>query len=84
MHIRQSMDGKSRWADNIMIERWFRSLKIEQIYPNDYSSPRELRQLIKRYVHEYNTERPHAALDYSTPEDIYNGYFSDQRVIHIA
>jgi len=84
MHIRQSMDGKSRWADNIMIERWFRSLKIEQIYPNDYSSPRELRQLIKRYVHEYNTERPHAALDYSTPEDIYNGYFSGQRVIHIA
>ena len=29
--IRQSMDGKSRWADNIMIERWFRSLKTEAI-----------------------------------------------------
>ena len=23
----RSMDGKSRWADNIMIERWFRSFK---------------------------------------------------------
>ena len=27
--IRQGMDGRSRWADNIMIERWFRSLKTE-------------------------------------------------------
>ena len=30
--IRQSMDGKSRWADNIMIERWFRSFKYEEAY----------------------------------------------------
>ena len=35
LHIRQSMDGKSRWADNIMIERWFRSLKTELIYINE-------------------------------------------------
>ncbi|MCI6594670.1 MAG: hypothetical protein SOS94_04260 [Lachnospiraceae bacterium] len=26
-HVHQSMDGKSRWADNIKIERWFRSFK---------------------------------------------------------
>jgi transposase InsO family protein len=25
------MDVKPRWADNIMIERWFRSLKAERI-----------------------------------------------------
>ena len=30
--IRQSMDGKSRWADNITIERWFRSFKYEEAY----------------------------------------------------
>ena len=36
LNIRQSMDGRSRWADNIMIERWFRSLKTEQLYPNEY------------------------------------------------
>ena len=30
--IRQSMDGKGRWIDNVVIERWFRSLKIEHIY----------------------------------------------------
>ena len=71
--IRQSMDGKSRWADNIMIERWFRSLKTEQIYPNDYGSPRELRILINKYVEEYNKIRPHEALDYQAPDDVYYG-----------
>lgn len=76
LQIRQSMDGKSRWADNIMIERWFRSLKTEQIYPNEYHSPKELRKLIGDYVHAYNTERPHEALEYATPDTVYYGMFA--------
>ena len=36
--IRQSMDGKSRWADNIMIERWFRSFKYEEAYLTQYNN----------------------------------------------
>lgn len=74
--IRQSMDGKSRWADNIMIERWFRSLKTELIYPNEFSFPRDLRKRISEYVTEYNTLRPHAALDYVTPDAVYYSHFS--------
>ena len=74
-HIRQSMDGKSRWADNIMIERWFRSLKTELIYINEFSTPRSLRNAIGQYIHDYNTLRPHEALDYATPEDVYLGSF---------
>ena len=35
LHITQSMDGKFRWADNIMVERWFRSLKVEELYVNE-------------------------------------------------
>jgi putative transposase len=73
LNIRQSMDGKSRWADNIMIERWFRSLKTEQIYPNEYHSPRELRKLINEYVDAYNKERPHEALGYKVPDAVYYG-----------
>ena len=69
--IRQSMDGKSRWADNIMIERWFRSLKTEELYPNEYASPRELRRILNDYVKTYNTVRPHEALGYRTPDDVY-------------
>ena len=44
LRIRQNMDGKSRWADNVMIERWFRSLKTEEIYLNEYPNPGRSRQ----------------------------------------
>ena len=30
--IHRSMDEKSRWAHNIMIEKWFRSFKYEETY----------------------------------------------------
>lgn len=76
LSIRQSMDGKSRWADNIMIERWFRSLKTELIYVNEFRSPKELRQAIRQYVNDYNTLRPHEALDYETPEGAYLACFA--------
>lgn len=55
--IRQSMDGKSRWADNIMIERWFRSFKYEEAYLTQYNNIKEARAAIKQYVHTYNFER---------------------------
>lgn len=76
LDIRQSMDGRSRWADNIMIERWFRSLKTELIYVNEFHSPKQLHQAIRQYVNDYNTLRPHEALDYKTPEDTYLSSFA--------
>ena len=76
-HILQSMDGKSRWADNVMIERWFRSLKTEEIYVNEYSNPRELRIAIRNYIEQYNTRRPHEALDYATPSKVFAEAFAD-------
>lgn len=69
--IRQSMDGKSRWADNIMIERWFRSFKYEEAYLTQYNNIREARAAIDNYVHTYNFERGHSALDYKTPAECY-------------
>ena len=69
--IRQSMDGKSRWADNIMIERWFRSFKYEEAYLTQYNNIKEASAAIKRYVHTYNFERYHSALDYHTPAEYY-------------
>ena len=75
LHIRQSMDGKSRWADNIMIERWFRSLKTELIYINEFHSPRDLGRSIRDYINDYNSLRPHEALDYATPDAVYYASF---------
>jgi len=73
--IRQSMDGKARWIDNVIIERWFRSLKWDDIYINEYNSPRELRRGIAAYVRDYNELRPHQSLDYRTPAEAYNSAF---------
>ena len=61
--IRQSMDGKSRWADNIMIERWFRSFKYEEAYLTQYANIREARKAIGKYIHTYNFERCHSAIN---------------------
>ena len=69
--IRQSMDGKSRWADNIMIERWFRSFKYEEAYLTQYNNIKEARIAIGRYIHTYNFERRHSAIDYQTPAECY-------------
>ena len=74
-HIRQSMDGKSRWADNIMIERWFRTLKTEKIYLNEYHSPKELRKDISEFIQEYNDVLPHEALAYTTPSALFAACF---------
>lgn len=78
LRIRQRMDGKSRWADNVMIERWFRSLKTEEIYLNEYPNPRALRKAISVYIQQYNTLRPHQALEYKTPESVYRSCFASQ------
>jgi putative transposase len=73
--IRQSMDGKGRWADNVIIERWFRTLKVNNIYIFDYSSPRELHAGIKEFVERYNNVRPHQSLDNQTPVAVYESCF---------
>jgi len=49
------------------IAGWFRSLKCDNIYINEYSSPCKLRCGISGYICEYNTERPHQNLDYKYP-----------------
>jgi putative transposase len=69
--VRISMDGKGRAYDNIFTERLWRSLKYEEIYLADYGSPRAARQGIGHYFQFYNTERPHQALAYRRPADVY-------------
>ena len=73
--VRQSMDGKGRWIDNVIIERWFRSLKVERIYINEYNSPKQLRADMVEYISEYNHERPHQSMDYKTPATTYCNCF---------
>jgi len=69
VHI--SMDGKGRALDNVFTERFWRSLKYEEVYLYDYASPREAREGIDRYMKLYNGQRPHQALGYQLPATVY-------------
>jgi putative transposase len=69
--VQISMDGRGRALDNIFTERLWRSVKYEEVYLNDYLNPREARQGLTAYFHLYNNERPHQALNYLTPADVY-------------
>jgi putative transposase len=70
-NVQISMDGKGRALDNIFTERLWRTVKYEEVYIHDYTSPREARQALTRYFAFYNHERPHQSLDYQTPAEVY-------------
>jgi putative transposase len=69
--IKISMDGKGRYLDNIYIERFWRSIKYEDFYLNDYQTVPELRAGIKKYIEFYNDRRWHQSLGYKTPASVY-------------
>ena len=69
--VRISMDGKGRALDNIFTERLWRTIKYEEVYLHDYTTPRMARQGLTRYLDFYNHERPHQALNYQTPAELY-------------
>jgi putative transposase len=68
-----SMDGRGRAYDNIFTERFWRTLKYENVYLADYDSPRAARIGIGEYMHFYNTQRPHQALQNRRPVELYRG-----------
>jgi len=70
--IKISMDGKGRSIDNICIERFWRTIKYEEIYLNDYKSMSELRYSIDNYIVKYNSRRLHSALGNKTPNEVYD------------
>ena len=68
-----SMDGKGRCLDNVFVERLWRSLKYEEVYLKAYSTAREAHDGIGSYMRFFNDVRPHQALDYRTPKEVFLG-----------
>ena len=54
-----SMDGNGAWRDNVFVERFWRSIKYEEVYLRAYEDVPEARQSIGRYLDFYNSRRPH-------------------------
>jgi len=69
--VRISMDGKGRYLDNIFIERLWRSLKYEEVFIKAYGSVAEARRGLGGWLGFYNDERPHQALNYRTPREVF-------------
>ena len=66
-----SMDGRGRALDNVFIERLWRSVNYELIYPGDFTDGQRLWIELDHYFRFYNTNRPHQGLCYLTPADVY-------------
>jgi len=69
--VKISMDGKDRALDNVIIERFWRTIKYDEVYLNDYVSPAEARERIGEYISMYNGRRPHNSLGGKTPNMAY-------------
>ena len=69
--IQQSMDGKGRWIDNVVIERFWRTIKYDDLYLRGYADGIELHRGIVRFVRFYNSRRPHHSLGKKTPDLVY-------------
>jgi putative transposase len=70
-NIQISMDGKGRWVDNVLIERFWRTIKYEAIHLHSFDTVEQAKQAIERFIKFYNEERPHQALRYKTPNQVY-------------
>jgi putative transposase len=68
-----SMDGRRRAYDNIFVERLWRSVKYEEVYLKEYGTVKEAVLNLRAYFSFYNRERPHQALGYKTPYQVYTG-----------
>ena len=69
--IQISMDGKGRWVDNVIIERFWRTIKHEHILLHSFEDLREARWSIERFINLYNQKRLHQSLGYKTPAEVY-------------
>ncbi len=79
--VRISMDGRGRALDNIFIERFWRSLKYEEVYLHDYETVKEAKTGIRSYFDYYNNERQHQSLDYKTPAVVYFKGIEEQLIL---
>ena len=69
--IQISMNGRGRCLDNIWVERLWRSVKREDVYLREYRDGNELYKGMHKYFHHYNFQRPHQALHYQTPSELF-------------
>ena len=71
--VQVSMDGQGRWADNVIIERFWRTLKHEHMAYHRFDSVKDLRGSVGNFIDFYNHDRLHSTLGYVPPVEVYRG-----------
>lgn len=79
--VKISWDGRGRALDNIFVERFWRSLKYEEIYLKEYRNGKEAKKGIEEYISFYNNERPHQSLDGKRPREVFLGEYIPKKGI---
>ena len=82
--IALSMAGKGCWRDNVFVERFWRSIKYEEVYLHAYESGSQARAAIGKYITFYNGARPHSAFDGRTPDAAYFTTLAAARAVLLA
>lgn len=59
-----------RWGNIFMVHFW-RTLKYEWLYLNDYHEVRKLESGLRKYMRFYNEQRLHSSLSYRTPQEVH-------------
>tara|TARA_B100000780_G_C20937059_1_gene373658 strand:+ start:439 stop:666 length:228 start_codon:yes stop_codon:yes gene_type:complete len=75
------MDGRSRYIDNIFIERLWRSLKLEVVYLHEITDGFQAKRIIDNWIGFYNSEGAHTALDKQTPDIAYFGNAETRKAV---
>ena len=78
--VKISMDGRGRYQDNIFVERLWRTVKYEEVYLKAYVNGIEARLGLRQYFRFYNERRPHQALGYRTPAEVFYGQSVDEEL----
>ena len=76
-HVRfcEGLEVKILRSTHLFIERFWRTIKYDNIYPSSYETLKDARAGIEKYIHKYNYHRLHSSLGYKPPLKVYNEYF---------
>lgn len=69
-HVKQSMSRKGNCWDNAVAESFFKTLKVECLYRQDFETRAQAEIAVFEYIETwYNTNRRHSAIGYMSPEE---------------
>lgn len=78
--IKISMDGKGRALDNVVIERFWRTLKYDEVYLHEYKNMKEARERIGIFIQDFNSTRPHQTLSGKIPDSVYYSNMVQEKI----